>query len=139
MRARLGNGAGQGLWSPPASLWHPPATSHAAPERARRGPSAPAGGLRRRGLRELQPKAFTPRTTDSTHGQRCSPNLLRDQPKTTQANLVWVSDMASDKEVGWQVGATVPEELVTNAFQRAFGSQPSTPGLLVHSDLGRTR
>ena len=111
--------------------------------------------MRRRGLRALQPKAFTPRTTDSTHGLRCAPNRLLDQPKPTQANRVWVSDitylplangdwaylcafqdMASKQVVGWQVGATMPEELVTNALQRAFWSQPSAPGLLVHSDRG---
>ena len=33
----------------------------------------------------------------------------------------------------------MPEELVTKGLQRAFWSQPSTPGLLVHSDRGRTR
>ena len=49
-------------------------------------------GLRRHGRRALQPKSFAPRTTDSTHGQRCAPNLLLDQPKPTQANRVWVSD-----------------------------------------------
>jgi len=30
--------------------------------------------IRRRGLHALQLKAFTPRTTDSTHGLRCAPN-----------------------------------------------------------------
>jgi putative transposase len=111
--------------------------------------------MRRRGLHALQPKAFTPRTTDSTHGLRCAPNRLLDQPKPTRANRVWVSDitylplangdwaylcafqdMASKHVVGWQVGATMPEELVTTALQRAFWSQPSAPGLLVHSDRG---
>jgi putative transposase len=46
----------------------------------------------RRCLRALQPKAYTPRTTDSTHGLRCAPNRLLDQPKPTRANQVWVSD-----------------------------------------------
>ena len=111
--------------------------------------------MRRWGLRALQPKAFTPRTTDSTHGLRCAPNRLLDQPRPTQANRVWVSDttylplvdgnwaylcafqdMASKRVVGWQVGAAMPEERVTNALQRAFWSQPPTPGLLVHSDRG---
>ena len=53
-------------------------------------------GLRRHGREALQPKSFVPRTTDSTHGQRCAPNLLRDQPRptrVTQANRVWVSDI----------------------------------------------
>lgn len=36
--------------------------------------------MRQRGLRALQPRAFTPRTTDSTHGLRCAPNRLLDQP-----------------------------------------------------------
>ncbi|HEX8426409.1 IS3 family transposase [Hymenobacter sp.] len=111
--------------------------------------------MRRRGLHALQPKAFTPRTTDSTHGLRCAPNRLLNQPKPTQANRVWVSDitylplangdwaylcafqdMASKQVVGWQVGATMPEALVTSALQRAFWSQPFTPELLVHSDRG---
>ncbi|OGX87961.1 IS3 family transposase [Hymenobacter coccineus] len=111
--------------------------------------------MRRRGLHALQPKAFTPRTTDSTHGLRCAPNRLLDQPKPIQANRVWVSDitylplangdwaylcafqdMASKQVVGWQVMATMPEELVTTALQRALWAQPPTPGLLVHSDRG---
>jgi transposase InsO family protein len=111
--------------------------------------------MRRRGLHALQPKAFTPRTTDSTHGLRCAPNRLLDQPKPTQANQLWVShiiylplangdwaylcayqDMVSKQVVGWHVMATMPEELITTALQRAFWAQPPTPGLLVHSDRG---
>ena len=48
--------------------------------------------MRRRDLYALQPKAFTPRMTDSTHGLRCAPNRLLNQPKPTRANQVWVSD-----------------------------------------------
>lgn len=44
--------------------------------------------MRRRGLRGLQPKVFTPRTIDSTHGLRCAPNRLLDHPKPTRANQV---------------------------------------------------
>jgi transposase InsO family protein len=51
------------------------------------------GAMRRRGLRARQPKAFTPRTTDSHHGLRCAPNRLLNQPKPTQAKRVWVSDI----------------------------------------------
>lgn len=110
---------------------------------------------RRRGLHALQPKAYTPRTTDSTHGLRCAPNRLLDQPKPTQANRVWVSDItylpladgtwaylcafqdvASKQVLGWHVAASMPEELVTTALQRAFLAQPPTLELLVHSDRG---
>ena len=91
--------------------------------------------MRRQGLRALQPKACTPRTTDSTHGLRCAPNRLLDQPKPTQANRVWVSNstylpfadgtwaylcafqgVASKQVLGWYVAATMPEELVTTAL-----------------------
>ena len=116
--------------------------------------------MRRRGLRALQPKAYTPRTTDSTHGLRCAPNRLLDQPNPTQANQVWVSDstylpladgtwvvpgraylcafqdVASKQVLGWHVAATMPEELVTMALQRAFLAQPPTPELIVHADRG---
>ena len=111
--------------------------------------------LRRHGRKALQPKAFTPRTTDSTHGKRCAPNLLLDQPKPTQANRVWVSDITylplangqwvyccafqdvcSKQVVGWQVRADMPEALVTTALQRALLAQRPAPGLIVHSDRG---
>ena len=111
--------------------------------------------MRRRGLRALQPKAYTPRTTDSTHGLRCAPNRLLDQPPVAQANRVWVSDItylplasgdwaylcafqdvASKHIVGWHVMATMPEELITTALQRALLAQQPTAGLLVHSDRG---
>ena len=114
--------------------------------------------LRRHGRKALQPKAFTPRTTDSTHGKRCAPNLLLDQPKPNQANRVWVSDitylplangnwvyccafqdMCTKQVVGWQMRADMPESLVTRALQRSLLAQRPAPGLIVHSDRGRTR
>ncbi|MGI4736078.1 MAG: IS3 family transposase [Janthinobacterium lividum] len=111
--------------------------------------------LRRQARKALQPKAFVPRTTDSTHGKRCAPNLLLDQPKPTQANRVWVSnitylplangnwvyccafqDVCTKQVVGWQVRADMPEALVTTALQRALLAQRPAPGLIVHSDRG---
>ena len=84
--------------------------------------------MRRRGLYALQPKAFAPRTTDSTHGRRCASNRLLDQPTPTQATQVGVSDitylplangdwaylcayqdMVSKRVLGWHVMATMPE------------------------------
>ena len=111
--------------------------------------------LVRRGLRALQPKAYTPRTTDSTRDLCCAPNHVLDQPRPVQANRVWVSDttylplangswaylyafqdMASKLVVGWHVLDTMPEELITTALQRAFWAHPPTPDLVVHSDRG---
>lgn len=111
--------------------------------------------MRRRGLRAWPPTACTPRTTDAPHGRRCAPNRLLDQPPSVQANRVWVSDItylplangdwayrcafqdvASKHVLGWHVMATMPEELITKALQRALLAQHPAPGLLVHSDRG---
>lgn len=111
--------------------------------------------LRRRGRRAPQPRAFTPRTTDSTHGLRCAPNHLLDQPAPARANQVWGSDstylpLASGQwaylcafqaaytrqVVGWQVLATMPQELGISALRRALLARRPAPGLLVHSDRG---
>lgn len=111
--------------------------------------------MRRYGLRALQPRAYTPRTTDSTHGLRCAPNRLLDQPKPTRPNQVWVSDITylplangewaylcafqdacTRQVVGWRVLATMPEELVTSALRQALLARQPAPGLVVHSDRG---
>jgi putative transposase len=79
--------------------------------------------------------------------------LQVDQPKPTQANRVWVSDITylplasgnwvyccafqdvyTKQVVGWQVRADMPETLVTTALQRALLAQRPAPGLIVHSD-----
>ena len=111
--------------------------------------------MRRLGLRALQPRAFAPRTTDSTHGLRCAPNRVLDQPAPTHANRVWVSDITylplasgawaylcafqdscTRQVVGWQVRDTMPEELVVSALRRALLARAPAPGLVVHSDRG---
>ena len=111
--------------------------------------------MRRRGLHALQPKAFAPCTTDSTHGLRCAPNQLLNQPKPAQDNQLWViditclplangdwvylcayQDMVSKQVVGWQVGVAMPEGLITSGLRYNFWAQLPTPGLLVHSDCG---
>ncbi len=121
----------------------------------RLGRQALRTGLRRHLRRALQPKAFAPRTTDSTHGQRCVPNLLLDQPRSMQANQLWVSDTTcmplasgvwayffafqdayTKHVVGWQVRAGMHEALITSALQRALLAQRPAPSLMIHSDRG---
>ena len=111
--------------------------------------------MRRHRLQAIQPRAYTPRTTDSTHGLRSAPNRRLDQPKPTQPNQVWVSDstylpLASGQwaylcafqdaytrqVVGWRVLDTMPEELVTSALRQALLARQPAPGLVVHSDRG---
>ena len=103
------------------------------------GRQAVRTALRRHERKTLQAKAFVPCTADSTHGKRCAPNLLLNQPRPTQANRVWVSDITylplangnwvyccvfqdvcTKQVVGWQVRADMPEALVTTALQRAI-------------------
>ena len=48
-------------------------------------------------------------------------------------------DACTKHVVGWQVRADIPEALVTSALQRALLAQRAAPGLIVHSDRGRTR
>ena len=90
-----------------------------------------------------------------TQGVHPAHDRLLDQPKPTQANRVWVSDIsclplatcccaylcafqhvATKHVAGWHVTATIPERLVTTAVQRAFLAQPPTPELVIYSDRG---
>ena len=111
--------------------------------------------LRRRELVAVQPRAFIPRTTQSEHGPRVAANHLLNRPAPTATDQVWVGDITylplqngnwaylaafqdvySKRVVGWQVLATMPEELVVSALRRALLSRQPAAGLLVHSDRG---
>ena len=105
--------------------------------------------MRARGLRALQPRTFTSRTTDSSHGLRCAPNRLLDQLAPARANQVWVSDITylplasgawaylcafqdsfTRQVVGWQMREIVPEELVLSALRRTLLTRMPAAGLL---------
>lgn len=116
--------------------------------------------LKANGLLAIQPKSFVPRTTDSRHGRRNSPNLLLDAGGkrlflATAPDLVWVSDITylpmsdgsftylaiwmdlfSRHLVGWQVEDHMEETLITSALQKALFKRRPTPGLILHSDRG---
>ena len=44
-------------------------------------------------LKAIQPKSFVPRTTQSGHGKRNSPDLLSGKALPTAVNQVWISDI----------------------------------------------
>jgi putative transposase len=107
------------------------------------------------GLRAQQPRSFVPRTTDSAPNVRAAPNRLLDQPAPTAPNQVWVGDITylpkqgggwlylatwldcySRKVVGWDVRASMPEDLVSKALRRALVVRQPSAGLVVHSDQG---
>lgn len=100
-------------------------------------------------LQALQPKSFVPRTTDSRHGHRMSPNLLPGL-ELTRPRQVLVSDITylplvsgawaylatwldlySRKILGWQVASTMTAELVIGALRQAIVRERLPRGLIV--------
>ncbi len=111
--------------------------------------------LHKYGLKAIQPRSFIPKTTDSRHPYRISPNLLLAQPMPSQRNKVWVGDITyiplaggnwcylavwmdlfSRKIIGWHLDDNMQEGLVTAAFKKALGVRKICKGLIIHSDRG---
>jgi putative transposase len=112
--------------------------------------------MREQGLRAIQPRRFVPRTTDSRHGQRMSPNLLVereiivDRPRQVIVGDItylplqngqwaylatWI-DLFSRKILGWQIASSTTAELVIEALKKAIIREHLPAGLIVHSDRG---
>ena len=112
--------------------------------------------MREQGLRAIQPRRFVPRTTNSRHGQRMSPNLLVereiivDRPRQVivgditylplqngqWAYLATWMDLFSRKILGWQIASSMTAELVIEALKKAILRERLPGGLIVHSDRG---
>jgi transposase InsO family protein len=112
--------------------------------------------MREQGLRAIQPRRFVPRTTDSRHGQRMSPNLLLEREIIVDrlrqvivgditylplqngrwAYLATWMDLFSRKILGWQVASSMTAELVIEALKKAIIRERLPAGLIVHSDRG---
>ena len=107
------------------------------------------------GLKAIQPRSFIPRTTDSRHPYRISPNLLLDQPMPVYMNKVWVGDityiplrdscwaylavwmdLCSRRIIGWSLMQQMREELVIEALKKALHTRSPQAGLILHSDRG---
>lgn len=102
----------------------------------------------------IQPKSFTPRTTNSRHGLGFSPNLLLEAVQLTSINQVWVGDITyialrskfaylamlmdlfSRRIVGWSLDLTMEASLVLAALRQAIRSRQPPPGLVHHTDRG---
>ena len=94
--------------------------------------------MRRKGLRAIQPRPFVPRTTDSRHGQRMSPNLLLELKVTGPrqaivSNITYIplrsgkwayltvwQDLYSRRILGWQLSDKMTVELVITAIRQAM-------------------
>lgn len=117
-----------------------------APARVRR-----LMGARR--LRAIQPKSFSPRTSDG-RADKPSPNLLAGKRLPASPDLVWagditfvptargwlylavVIDLCSRRVVGWSLADHMRSELVVDALRQGLGSRPGTAGTVFHSDRG---
>ena len=105
-------------------------------------------------LRAIQPRSYVPRTTNSQHGRRMSPNLLAETRVThpwqvlvgditylplqggTWAYLATWLDLYTRQIVGWQLAPTMTADLVINALRQAFVRPNAQRGCLIHSDRG---
>lgn len=111
--------------------------------------------LRSNGLQAIQPRSFVPKTTDSRHSYKISPNLLLERDMPHKPNEVWVGDITfiplaggqwaylaewmdlfSRKIVGWHLDNNMQETLITTAFRKALAGRKISKGLIVHSDRG---
>ena len=111
--------------------------------------------MKTQGLRAIQPKSFTPKTTESRHRLGYSPNLLLENFVLSGLNQLWVADITyiplrgrrfaylsmlmdrhSRRLIGWQLDETMTEELVIQSLRRAIDRRQPPPQLIHHSDRG---
>jgi transposase InsO family protein len=105
------------------------------------------------GLVAIQPKTFTPKTSDG-RADAPSPNLLLNEPLPALPNKVWagditfipcgekwlylavVIDLCSRRIVGWALSDHMRSDLVVDAMQQALAARRGTKDLIFHSDRG---
>jgi putative transposase len=92
-------------------------------------------------------------TTDSDHGHKVYPNLVREMV-LSGINQLWVADITyirletefvylavvidafSRRVIGWALERTLQDELTVSALRRALELRRPAPGLVHHSDRG---
>lgn len=112
--------------------------------------------MREQGLKAVQPKSFTPRTTDSKHNKLVSPNWLRDKANEPQnwgevivgdityirlaggrfCYLAIFQDKLTRRIVGWELLAEMTAALVVRALEKALRQGLIKPGAIIHTDRG---
>jgi len=120
------------------------------------GRSAVRAAMRREKLQAIGPRRFKPRTTDSNHDARVSPNLLKDSAsQPTAAGEAIVGDITyirlcdgsfcylavfqdkfTRRIVGWAIAARMTTQLVLDAFQMARRRAHLKSGAIIHTDRG---
>ena len=111
--------------------------------------------MNQNGLKAIQPRSFVPKTTQSRHPYKISPNLLLDRAAPVKPCEVWVGDITyiplsegrwvylsvwmdlySRKITGWHLDLHMREELVIRSFDKAMGRNTIPQGMIIHSDRG---
>lgn len=111
--------------------------------------------MREQGLKAIQPKSFTPRTTDSRN-VKAAPNLLAEVKISACAPAeiivgditylrlrngkfcylaVW-QDKVTRRIVGWSISPEMTAEIVISALKKALLKGLIKHGALIHSDRG---
>jgi transposase InsO family protein len=122
----------------------------------RTGRSAVRAAMRREKLQAIGPRRFKPKTTDSNHDSRISPNLLKESSNAPRgAGEVIVSDITyirlrdgsfcylaifqdkfTRRIVGWAISLRMTVQLVIEAFQMARRRALIKRGAIIHTDRG---
>lgn len=107
----------------------------------------------RQGLKAIQPAGFKPKTTDSGHDKRVSPNLLKglkdDRRQVIVGDITYIPSIADNwvylakfqdretkKVVGWKMSRSLEAGIVIGALSNAIGSGRISRGAIVHTDRG---
>ena len=112
--------------------------------------------MKEQNLQAIQPKSYVPRTTDSKHGGRISPNLLQDNQGEVQRKgqamvgditylalrkgkfcyLATYQDKYTRRIVGWAIREDMTAELVVSALQMGLRRGDIEKNALIHTDRG---
>jgi transposase InsO family protein len=112
--------------------------------------------MRRENLRAIQPKRFTPQTTDSRHGLPVCANLLQDRANqpldkgevlvgditylrladSAFCYLACLQDKFTRRIVGWKVSEQMTAQLVIDVFQQARRRGLIGKNAIIHTDQG---
>ena len=111
--------------------------------------------MKAQGLHAIQPKSFTPKTTESRHRLGYSPNLLLENFSLKEINQLWVGDITyiplaertigylamlmdrfSRRLIGWQIDTSMTEALVIHGLRSAIAIRQPNKRLILHTDRG---
>ena len=120
------------------------------------GRAAVRAAMRRESLQAIAPRRFKPKTTDSNHDSRISPNLLKESANAPGGGgevivgdityirladgsfcyLAIFQDKFTRRIVGWALSARMTVQLVIDAFQMARRRACFKRGAIIHTDRG---